>query len=115
MDAHSLEAGTLVVLHIRGQEAEHGGGVDTVVLIEEAPARTALHTWTRSRSHFSVTIHKSPQPTYPDLSPLGRGDVLVRHQPLEVVHLGPGVELEQDGALLLARELRLPEIFLVKL
>ena len=53
--------------------------------------------------------------TYPDLSPLGRGDVLVRHQPLEVVHLGPGVELEQDGALLLARELSLPEIFLVKL
>ena len=49
--------------------------------------------------------------TYPDLAPLRRGDVLVRHQPLEVVHLGPGVELEQDGALLLARELRLPEIF----
>ena len=53
MDAHSLEAGTLVVVHIRGQEAEHGGGVDTVVLVEEAPARAALHTWTRSRSHFS--------------------------------------------------------------
>ena len=51
-----LEAGTLVVVHIRGQEAEHGGGVDTVVLVEEAPARAALHTWTRSRSQTNKHV-----------------------------------------------------------
>ena len=65
---HSLKAGTAVGVAGGLDEAEHGGGVDVVVLIEESASGVPLY----------------PDP---DLSALRRSDVFVSNESLEIINL----------------------------
>ena len=68
LNHHSLEAGTAVGVAVGLDEAQHGGGVDVVVLIEEGAPRIPPHS-------------------NPYLAALGRSYVFVRNESLEIINL----------------------------
>ena len=65
---HSLKAGTAVGIAGGLDEAEHGGGVDVVVLIEEGASGVPLYP-------------------NPDLAALRRSDVFICNESLEIINL----------------------------